>query len=212
MNIGIIGSGNIGYAVAQLGARAQHAIALSNQRGPASLADAIQRLGPCVHATSVQEAVTFGDRVLLAMPFRAYTMLPSAQFRGKIVLDAMNYNPQRDGWIDFNAHTSSELVAAHLPGAQVVKTFNTLWSKTLETGAHPEKPLSERVAIFMAGDDALAKSVVEQFIEEIGFVSVDTGTLRNGGRLQEPGSIIYNREFDRIQAQERLAAMQGMIK
>ncbi len=61
MNIGIIGAGNIGFAVAQLSAGAHHSIALSNHSGPASLTESIQRLGLHVRATSVEEAAAFGD-------------------------------------------------------------------------------------------------------------------------------------------------------
>jgi predicted dinucleotide-binding enzyme len=61
--------------------------------------------------------------------------------------------------------------------------------------------------LFLAGDDVEAKEVVSQLIEEIGFAPADTGSLREGGRRQEPGSPIYNNPMTAEQAREMLAGM-----
>lgn len=204
MKIGIIGAGNIGRAVAQLSIHVGHSVALSNTHGPASLAETVQRLGKRVQATTIEEVALFGDIVLVAIPFSGYQTIPAAPLRGKIVIDALNYIPERDSHITLGPQTSSEVVAAHLPGARLVKAFNTLWSHTLETEAHPEKPLSQRLVLFLAGDDAQAKSVVAQLIDDVGFAPFDTGTLREGGHLQEPDSAIYNQPLTLEQARERL--------
>jgi predicted dinucleotide-binding enzyme len=108
----------------------------------------------------------------------------------------MNYYPARDGPIaqlDSGESTSSELIAAHLDGARVVKAFNTIWFEHLKTKGNKNAPVEERRAIFIAGDDAEAKGVVSRLIEEIGFGPYDMGTLRESG-AQQPDTAIYNRD------------------
>lgn len=209
MNIGIVGSGHIGGTAARLFAAAGHQIALSNSRGPESLTQEVQELGPSVRAMTVEEAAAFGDLVLVAIPFGSYETLPAAPLSGKIVIDAMNYYPGRDGQIDFGGRTSSELASQHLHGARLVKAFNTMNYQTLGAEGKPGAPLDERLVLFVAGDDEEAKSVVFGLIEEIGFAPVDTGSLREGGRLQEPGSPIYNRPMTLEQARGTLAAQRS---
>ena len=206
VNIGIIGAGHIGGTAARLFAEAGHQVAVSNSRGPATLTSLVQQLGPNVRAVTVEEAATFGEVVLLAIPFKAYTDLPAPQLAGKIVIDAMNYYPRRDGQIDFGGLTSSELVARQLPGARIVKAFNTMYFQTLATAGKPGAPMNERLVLFVAGDDPDAKAVVSRLIEEIGFALVDTGSLREGGRKQQPGSPIYSQEMSPEEAREALAS------
>ncbi|MFL5347606.1 MAG: NADPH-dependent F420 reductase [Hyalangium sp.] len=207
MKIGIIGSGYIGETAARLFIKAGHEVALSNSRGPESLKDKVRELGPQARATSVEDAAAFGEVVLVAVPLKAYEQLPRAQLSGKIVIDAMNYYPQRDGEIDFQGKSTSEFVARHLPGTRVVKAFNTMWFKTLGQDCKPGTPLEERLVLFLAGDDAGAKQTVSQLIEQIGFAPVDTGSLAVGGKRQQPGSAVYNRPMRPAQAREVLATL-----
>ncbi len=206
MKIGIIGSGHIGGTAARLFVEAGHQVAVSNSRGPASLTSLVQQLGPNARAATVEEAAAFGDVVLVAIPFKAYKDLPAPQLDGKVVIDAMNYYPKRDGDIDFGGLNSSELVAHHLPDARVVKAFNTMYSQTLASAGKPTAPVSQRLVIFVAGDDPEAKATVSRLIEEIGFAPVDTGSLREGGQKQQPGSPIYTREMTPEEARQTLAS------
>jgi len=207
MKIGIIGSGMIGATTARLFVQAGHEVAISNSRGPESLSGLVQELGPKARATSVEESAAFGELVLVAVPLKAYVSLPRAQLSGKIVIDAMNYYPQRDGALDFQARSSSEFVAQHLPGARVVKTFNTMYFKPLGEQGKPGAPLEERLVLFLAGDDAEAKQTVSRLIDQIGFTPVDTGTLATGGHQQQPGTAIYNRLMRPAEAREALARL-----
>ena len=209
MKIGIIGSGNIGANAARLFVHAGHEVALSNSRGGEGLEALVAELGPRARATTIEDAAHFGEVSLLAIPFGKFKELPAEAFRGKIVLDAGNYYPQRDGQfdeLDNGQTTSSELLAAHLGGARLVKGFNTIWFEHLATQGDTNLPLPERRAIFIAGDDAQAKETVARLIEEIGFAPLDTGPLREGGRLQQPGTPIYNRELTAKQAADVLAS------
>jgi predicted dinucleotide-binding enzyme len=192
MNIGIIGSGNIGAPAAQLLVRAGHRVAISNSRGPASLATLVETLGSKARAATTEEACLFGQVVLVAIPYGKYQTVPPKPLQGKVVVDAMNYYAERDGRIEFGELTSSELLARHLRGARLVKAFNTMYFKTLAAQGRRDAPADDRLALFVAGDDAEAKAVVSRLIHEIGFAPVDTGSLHDGGRLQQPGSRILS--------------------
>src|SRR3712207_6832586 len=109
---------------ARLFARAGHEVAVSNSRGGSGLEELIRELGEGARATDTEEAARFGEVLLVAIPFGKYETLPAAAFEGKVVIDANNYYPQRDGnfpVLDSGETTSSELVAWHLKGARVVK-------------------------------------------------------------------------------------------
>jgi 8-hydroxy-5-deazaflavin:NADPH oxidoreductase len=193
MRIGIIGAGNIGATAARLFIRAGHDVALSNSRGPESLRGLVAQLGPRSRGMSVNDAAWFGDVVLLAVPWRAPEALPSpAAVAGKVVIDSMNAYTPTGGLAKLDGTTSSEETQRRLPGARLVKAFNTIWYRHLAERGQPDLPVDERHAIFIAGDDAAAKRTVAQLVEEIGFAPVDTGSLRDGGRRQEPDTPIYN--------------------
>ena len=107
---------------------------------------------------------------------------------------------------DLGNRTSSEIIKTLVPGAQLVKAFNTLNYKRLASEGKPHGS-KDRLAIFIAGDDAHAKSVVAKLIDEIGFDAIDTGSLADGGRKQQPGSKIYNVTLTSRDAKETLAAI-----
>ncbi len=204
MNIGIIGSGNIGANAARLFAESGHEVAVSNSRGPESLQDLVDEIGPNARATTVEEAADFGEVVLVAIPFFARDTLPSG-LDGKIVIDATNYYPGRDGDVDFDGLTSSESPARNIPGARLVKAFNTMYYETLAKEGRSEG--EDRLVLFVAGDDKEAKATVSGLIEEIGFEPMDTGSLRDGGRKQQPDSPIYNNPMTEDQANQILETL-----
>ncbi|MBD0259970.1 MAG: NADPH-dependent F420 reductase [Cytophagales bacterium] len=205
MNIGIIGAGNIGATAARLFTKAGHQVALSNSRGPDSLEGLVQELGPRARALPVEEAARFGEVVLLAVPWHRPEALPSPEsLRGKIVIDAMNPYRPGGGLYDLGHSTSSEETAKRLPGVRLVKAFNSIWYKHLAENGDVNLPLGQRHAIYLAGDDAQAKAVVRDLIAAIGFDPVDTGSLREGGRKQQPESPVYNQTLRGAEAESIL--------
>ncbi len=197
MKIGIVGSRSIGANAARLFVRAGHEVALSNSRGGQGLEALVEELGDRSHATTIEDAAKFGEVVLIAIPFDKYRTLPQDAFKGKVVIDAGNYYPERDGKfpeLDRDETTSSEMMASHLKEARLVKGFNTIYFKHLASQGDTSLPLEERRAIFIAGDDTKAKEIVARLIEEIGFAAVDTGFLHEGGRSQQPGTAVYNKD------------------
>jgi predicted dinucleotide-binding enzyme len=204
MKIGIIGAGHIGATAARLFVGAGHEVAISNSRGPETLRNLVAGLGPRAKAVTVKDAAGFGDVVLISIPFGSYKQLPGDSFRGKIVIDSNNYYPERDGYftrLDENQTTSSELLAEHLRDARIVKAFNTIWFEHLKSQGDTKLPLANRRAIFVAGDDPKAKETVSNLIREIGFAPIDTGTLSQGGRKQQPGTAIYNKNITAKEAE-----------
>jgi predicted dinucleotide-binding enzyme len=198
MKIGIVGSGNIGASAARLFVQAGHEVALSNSRGGEGLEDLVKELGDKAQAATIEEAARFGDVVLIAIPFGKFSDLPADGFKGKVVIDAGNYYPDRDGKfaeLDKDETTSSELMASHLKEARLVKGLNTIYFKHLASLGDTSLPLEDRRAIFIAGDDSKAKEIVARLIEEIGFAAVDNGFLHEGGRSQQPGTTVYNKEL-----------------
>ncbi|MBA2312479.1 MAG: NADPH-dependent F420 reductase [Actinobacteria bacterium] len=194
MKIGIVGAGKIGHALSVRFTEAGHDVLLSNSRGPDTLEGLVQSIGVRAQAGTAEDAARWGDVVVIAVPLSAARSLPAEQFAGKVVVDANNYYPERDGNInelDSGEQTSSELVAAHLPGARVVKAFNTVYFERLLNEAHPERRSEERLGIPVAGDDAKAKAIALDLIDEIGFTGVDAGDLA-AGRRQQPGTPVYN--------------------
>ena len=204
MKVGVIGAGHIGANAARLFARAGHEVVISNSRGPETLSGTVEEIDGDTRAMTVEEAAEFGDVVLEAIPFGRYEELPADRLAGKIVIDASNYYPQRDGEIELDGLTSTEAVARHLDGARVVKAFNTIYYERLANEGSPASPLEERQVLFVAGDDEGAKGIVSRLIEEIGFAPVDTGSLKDS-HGQEPGAPIYNNPMTPAQAREMLA-------
>jgi 8-hydroxy-5-deazaflavin:NADPH oxidoreductase len=209
MKIGVIGAGHIGANAARLFVKAGHEVAISNSRGPQTLESLVEELGDNATAVSVEQARDFGDVVFISIPLGKYTDLPVEGWENKIVIDSNNYYPERDGNIpelDSGKTTSSELLLQHLPGARLVKGFNTIWFEHLKSQGNTDLPLEERRAIFIAGDDSDAKAVVAKLIEDIGFAAVDTGFLAEGGRSQQPGTAIYNKELTASEAAKAVSA------
>jgi predicted dinucleotide-binding enzyme len=190
--IGLIGAGNIGGTLARHFTKVGHQVAVSNSRGPETLADFVKELGENAHAATPEDAAEFGDVVVVSIPLKNYQQVPTQRLGGKPVIDTNNYYPQRDGHIkelDDDATTSSELLQRHLPKAHVVKAFNQIYAQHLRDNGKPAGTPG-REAIPIAGDDADAKKKVAELIDEIGFDAVDAGLL-SSGRLFQPGTSLY---------------------
>jgi 8-hydroxy-5-deazaflavin:NADPH oxidoreductase len=193
MKIGIVGAGSIGRALAVRFAAAGHDVMLSNSRGPETLAAVVSALGGSVRAGTVREAARFGDVVAIAIPPRALRDLPAGPFAGKIVIDVNNYYPEQDGpfpELDGSHLSSSQALASLLPGARIVKAFNTLYYERLLRDNRPDLPAEERIAIPVAADDADAARAVAALVDQIGFTPIDAGSLADSHR-QQPGTSLY---------------------
>src|SRR5579862_6711351 len=134
--IGLIGAGHIGSQLARLAVRNGYDVVMSNSRGPETLADLVAELGPHARAATPEEAAQAGDIVVVTIPLKSLRDVPVAPLAGKIVIDTLNYYPQRDGHIadlDHEQTTTSEMVLEHLPTSHVVKAFNHIYAAQLTT-------------------------------------------------------------------------------
>ncbi|MDQ0408510.1 NAD(P)-binding domain-containing protein [Streptomyces sp. NBC_01723] len=188
MKIGTLGAGTVARSIARHAVARGHEIVLSNSRGPASLAGLAEELGPLARAGTPEEAAAAG-LVVLAV---GWPQIPDVaaglpHLGGRIVIDATNQfasPPPHAQTADLGELTGSEYVASMLPGARVVKAFNTLYGRYI--AADPRHPAGRQV-LFLAGDDADAKTTVKDLTADFGFAPVDLGPLREGGRLMQLG-------------------------
>jgi 8-hydroxy-5-deazaflavin:NADPH oxidoreductase len=205
MKIGIIGAGRVGATLAQHFARTGHEVTLSNSRGPRTLADLVRGMGSSVRATTAAEAATFGQVVVVSVPYGRFRELPAERLHGKVVVDTCNYRPARDGHdpdLDAGTTTSSKKIRA-FTGANLVKAFNAIrWDDLRDRGRPRGDPA--RLAIPVSGTDWAAKAVVSGLIRDIGFDPVDAGDLGRGGRKHEPGTRVFTAEMS---AQELSGAL-----
>ncbi|HYL82664.1 MAG TPA: NAD(P)-binding domain-containing protein [Candidatus Angelobacter sp.] len=206
MKIGIIGAGQIGGTLTRRLTQLGHEVFVANSRGPSSLAGLAKETG--AKAVTVDEAARAGQVVVVTIPEAKVRDLPKNLFMGVpsdvVVIDTGNYYPrERDGRIDEieAGMIESRWVATQL-GRPVVKAFNNINYKHLLELGRPAGP--GRLALPVAGDDARAKQVVLQLIDELGFDGVDSGGIDDSWR-QQPGTPVYDKDSDSAGVRHALA-------
>ena len=187
VKIGVIGSGNVGTALGRVWANAGHQVMFSSRNldHDKQLAASI---GANAHAGTPGEAAAFGEVLLFAVPYGALPELGKAlggSIKGKVVIDACNPFPQRDGEIANRAREKGAgfVSAELLPGARIVRAFNAVGAGRM--GQAHEEPGHTGMPI--AGDDKAAIEVASRLIREIGFEPVLVGGLDKGKYLM-PGT------------------------
>jgi predicted dinucleotide-binding enzyme len=195
LNIGIIGSGNIGGGLARNLAKLGHDVLIANSRGPSTLAQFAEETG--ARASTVEEAAKARDIVIVSIPQRAIEQLPKGLFAGSsaVIVDTGNYYPARDDRIAAieEGLTESEWTSCVL-GHPVVKAFNNIAADSLARRGVP-KGTPGRICLPVAGDSEDEKKIVLELIDDLGFDAIDAGTLHESWR-QQPGTPAYTRDFD----------------
>ena len=179
MTYSIIGSGNVGTALARQFARSGITVGIANTRGPDSITPLAKELGENVVALSLQEALA-ADVIILAIPFRAHTTLAAAlsNWAGKVVVDAMNtYGVSPE---ELKGQDSTNVVAAAFPGAKLVKTLNQLPAKLL--AKDPAENGGRRV-MFVSSNDEGAEASMGELVADLGFAPILLGKVSDGGKL-----------------------------
>jgi predicted dinucleotide-binding enzyme len=198
MNIGIIGAGHIGSALAARLTSLGHAVHIANSRGPETLKDVAQETG--AQPVSAQDAARHGEILVVTIPLKNIPDLPKHLFADVAanvpIIDTSNYYPiLRDGRIpelETGDLTESEWVQQHL-GRPVVKVFNNIFADHIRTKGVP-KGTAGRIALPVASDDVEAKQKVMAMVEELGFDAVDDGSLHESWR-QQPGTPAYGADL-----------------
>jgi predicted dinucleotide-binding enzyme len=185
--IGIIGSGNVGSALGRVWAKAGHEVMFSsrNLEHDKRLASEI---GANARAGTPQQAASFGEVVVVSVPYRALPELGkslASMLKGKVVIDTCNPFPGRDGDIaNWAREKGAGLASAELlPGARIVRAFNAVGAARMGT-AH-ETP--GRVGMPIAADDKEAIALASRLIRDIGYEPVLVGGLEMGKHLM-PGT------------------------
>jgi 8-hydroxy-5-deazaflavin:NADPH oxidoreductase len=211
MRIGIIGSGKIGGTVGRLWAQAGHEVFYSS-RHPEELSELARRSGPNARYGSIEEAASFGEAILLAVPYGALPDLAAqvgTRLDGKPVLDAGNPYPERDGRMAQEIRDRGEgsgiATARHLSRSRVVRAFNTVWYQTLEQEAHRA---GDRVGVPLAGDDRDALALAASLVRDAGFDPVIVGGLGESVRF-DVGTPVYNTGMSGPEVRRTLGVSEG---
>jgi len=193
--LGILGAGRVGTALARVALNAGFRVLLTNSRGPESLGLHVSILTPGAVASDLDTIRSEADLVYLALPLGRYASLPRTGWRGKVVIDGMNYWPAGEGTrdeFDSDPGSSSLVVQRHLTDARVVKTLNHIGYHDLEEDGLPEGT-PDRRALGIAGDDADARAEVASFLSALGYDSLDFGGLKQGRRFGTCSAIFEGR-------------------
>ena len=210
MKIAIIGSGRIGGTVGKLWAKAGHEVRFSS-RHPESLDEIVAASGPKTSRSSIEEALSFGDVFLVSIPYGslpAFGKKYGSQLAGKIVMETGNPYPERDADVATTV-LDSGLGTGHwsaiwLPGARLVRAFNSVWDKTLAREAHRTPP---QVGVPLAADDRDAMEIVAGLVRDAGFDPVLVGPLSRA-REFDVGAPVYNTSMSGPEVRQALSLPQ----
>ena len=208
MKIGVIGSGNIGGNLGKHWAKAGHEVLFSS-RHPEELNDIVREAGENSKAVSIEKAFEANaDVYLLAVPFKAIDRLSelyAGEYGGKVIIDATNPYPERDGEMaqevrDSNRN-SSEYTAMKFNTAKTSKAFNTIHADHLKNRAFKE---TDKLAVPYAAQDQQSKETTRKLIEDIGFEAVYVGDLTKT-KIMDPDQKIYGKSLNRQELEKLIS-------
>ncbi|MRJ77463.1 NADP oxidoreductase [Aeromicrobium sp. SMF47] len=208
--IGILGAGQVGSTLARAVIEVGHDVVIANSRGPATLKDLVERLGPHARAASVAEAAAAADVAFVAFPYAPDDRLPVDELAGKVVIDNNNYMVWRDGHfpeVDSGARTIHELRQEQLPGAKLVKAFSHVQFHARHEIRVPADRLPgiirlagragapDRKALVVSSDHPEAVRLITGLYDELGFDAVDNSPLSESWR-SAPGTPMWRHIVD----------------
>jgi 8-hydroxy-5-deazaflavin:NADPH oxidoreductase len=207
-SIGTIGAGHIGSTIGGLWIKNGHKVLFSS-RHPEELKDLVASLGPLAQAGTVEQAIGFGDVVLLTVPYGALPQIGrdyAAQLKGKIVLDTCNAVAARDGAVadEVEANGIGVTSQKYLPGTRLVRAFNTMSYKIFASEANRPDP---KLAVPIAGDDQDAVRVAASLVHDAGFDPVVIGKLADA-KLFQRGGPGYGQQVSAAELKQKLSLPQ----
>jgi len=196
--IGIIGAGEVGTAIAQAAIRLGYKVVIANSRGPDTLKELIDQLGPSARAATAAEAAAAGCFTVIAVPLKLVNDMPVNELAGKIVLDTNNYMTWRDGnyrQVDNGEKTIYELRQEHLPTSKVVQAFTHIQAPHMAARARPPGA-PDRIAVPISSNHPDAVALVADFLDRIGFDTVDNSPLSEAWRSApgQPAWVALNQQ------------------
>ena len=206
--LGTIGAGHIGGTIGSLWIKNGHRVFFSD-RHPQQLNGLVAALGPLAKAGTVEQAIAFGDAILLTVPYGAIPQIGhdyADKLKDKIVLDTCNAVPGRDGAIAEEVEKNGVGVTTqkYFPGARIVRAFNTMGSSYFEQQANRPDP---KLAVPIAGDDADAVRVAAGLVRDAGFDPVIVGKLADA-RLFQRGGPGYGQRVSAAELKKKLSLPQ----
>ena len=192
-DVAIIGTGNVGAALARIFARHHQPAVIANTRGPESFHTLAREVDPWVQATTLDKAIA-AKILVMAIPFLATETLGALQasWSGHIIVDATNAFLVPNSEAILRGRLSTEVVTSHFPDAFVVKAFNQLPANVLE---RPIPTEHGKMVVFVASNDAPASAVIARLAADIGFAPVELGRIDQGGRLIQARNALVLRLF-----------------
>ena len=195
MSTAILGAGRLGTAITRAFNRSGMEVWISTSSGVESTRAAVRRRRLDAQVVSLADALT-ADTIFLALPFLRIADVGRmrSDWTGKTIVDCTNafLLPNRDEVL--RGRLSSDLVAGHFPGAELVKAFNQLPAPVLEQVPAPE--LGRRV-VFVASNSAAASARISRLAGELGFSPIEVGRLDEGGVLiQAQNALVLRNLFD----------------
>ena len=182
--IGIVGAGEVGSQIARAAIANGYDVVIANSRGPETLKDLIDELGPSARAATAADTAAAGEFAVVAVPLKVDNDMPAEELAGKIVLDTNNYMVWRDGHIpviDSGEKTVHELRQEHLPRSKVVKAFTHIQAPRITTAGLPAGTPG-RLALSASSDYPEAVELVTRLYDQFGFDTVDNSPLSQSWR------------------------------
>lgn len=193
--IGIIGAGEVGSHIARAAIAVDYNVVIANSRGPDTLSELVQELGPKAKAATAEDAARMGDFVVIAVPLKLENNMPTDALAGKIVIDTNNYMIWRDGnfpIVDSGEKTVHELRQEQLPTSKVAKAFTHIQAPRILKWARP-KGAQDRAALTVSSDYPEAVALVSKLYDQFGFDTVDNSPLSESWRTA-PGQPAWKQE------------------
>jgi 8-hydroxy-5-deazaflavin:NADPH oxidoreductase len=207
MKIGIVGSGKLGGSFGSRWVKAGHQVLFSS-RHPEELKALVDSLGPRARAGTVRDAIAFGDVVLIAVPYGALPQIGrehAVELSGKIVIDACNPIPARDGEIVQEAMAAGigPTSQKYLPGTRLVRAFNPVGYRNFEGNA---PAAGEKIGMPVAADDPDAVKAASQLARDAGVEPVVLPLSR--AMDFAPGTPLFGKAFAVQELRKRLGIAQ----
>lgn len=182
MKITVIGTGNMGSAFVKQLARAGHQVRVTGR--DLAKARALTAGRSTVTAAAADQALADSDAVIVATGHAdaVPALRALGNLQGRVVIDITNpLTADYMGLTLGHSTSAAEEIAKAVPGAEVVKAFNTIFAQVLGEGADLG---GQKVPAFVASDSARAKTVARQIAESLGFAVIDAGGLKNARYLE----------------------------
>jgi 8-hydroxy-5-deazaflavin:NADPH oxidoreductase len=208
VRIAILGAGRLGGTLARRFGASNHEVLVAARRSRSELAGVVGGW-PGVQPAEVEDAAT-AEAVVLAFPWRVReAALGGITLAGTLVIDATNPFAEDFTVLDTGPRGSTGAIAELLPGARVVKAWNTVPAERFETTTTPPGGRDERLGVPLAGDDREAKDVVSDLTSELGHTGIDVGSLEDGHRWMEPLRPLFMIPASAPELRGRLEALRG---